>query len=31
MAYNLAPPSNGRLVTNLILGANFIMSHIAHF
>jgi len=25
------PPSNGRIVRNLILGANFIQSHILHF
>lgn len=31
MAYNVAPPKNGRLVRNLILGANYIQSHILHF
>jgi ferredoxin hydrogenase large subunit/hydrogenase large subunit len=31
MAYNVSPPDNGRIVRNLIQGANFIMSHITHF
>ena len=31
MAYKVAPPDNGRMVRNLIQGANFIMSHISHF
>lgn len=31
MAFSLSPPSNGRLLRNLIQAANFIMSHIAHF
>jgi ferredoxin hydrogenase large subunit/hydrogenase large subunit len=31
MAYKVAPPDNGRIVRNLIQGANFIMSHISHF
>ena len=31
MAYGIAPPDNGRIVRNLIQGANFIMSHITHF
>ncbi len=31
MAYGIHPPENGRLVRNLIQGANFIMSHITHF
>ena len=31
MAYTLAPPNNGRLLRNLILGANYIQSHILHF
>jgi Ni,Fe-hydrogenase I large subunit len=30
-AYQVAPPSNGRLVRNLIQAANFITSHITHF
>jgi Ni,Fe-hydrogenase I large subunit len=30
-AYGIAPPENGRLVRNLILGANYIQSHIIHF
>lgn len=30
-AYKAAPPPNGRLVRNLILGANYIQSHIIHF
>ncbi|MBF0102279.1 MAG: nickel-dependent hydrogenase large subunit [Desulfobacterales bacterium] len=31
MAYQIRLPSNGRLVRNLIQGANFIQSHIIHF
>ena len=31
MAYGIAPPDNGRLIRNLILGANYIQSHILHF
>jgi ferredoxin hydrogenase large subunit/hydrogenase large subunit len=30
-AYGIQPPENGRLVRNLILGANFIQSHLIHF
>ena len=30
-AYGIRPPDNGRLLRNLILGANFIQSHIIHF
>ncbi|MEW6238606.1 MAG: nickel-dependent hydrogenase large subunit [Candidatus Omnitrophota bacterium] len=30
-AYGVQPPNNGRLARNLILGANFIQSHIIHF
>ena len=30
-AYSIVPAENGRLVRNLILGANFIQSHIIHF
>lgn len=30
-AYGIEPPENGRLVRNLILGANYIQSHIIHF
>lgn len=30
-AYNVTPPANGRLLRNLILGANYIQSHIIHF
>ncbi|UCG49286.1 MAG: nickel-dependent hydrogenase large subunit [Phycisphaerales bacterium] len=30
-AYNTSPPANGRILRNLVLGANFIMSHILHF
>ncbi len=30
-AYGILPPPNGRLSRNLILGANFIQSHITHF
>ncbi|MFO1475210.1 MAG: nickel-dependent hydrogenase large subunit [Verrucomicrobiota bacterium] len=31
MAYQLAPPDNGRLLRNLTQAANFIASHITHF
>lgn len=31
MAYGVTPPENGRLIRNLILGANYIQSHILHF
>lgn len=31
MAYGIRLPENGRLVRNLILGANYIQSHILHF
>lgn len=30
-AFDMYPPNNGRIVRNLVLGANFIMSHILHF
>ncbi len=30
-AYGATPPKNGRLIRNLILGANYIQSHILHF
>lgn len=30
-AYGITPPDNGRLLRNLILGANYIQSHITHF
>ena len=30
-ALGITPPPNGRILRNLILGANFIMSHILHF
>ena len=30
-AFNVTPPPNGRIMRNLVLGANFIMSHILHF
>jgi Ni,Fe-hydrogenase I large subunit len=30
-AYGVTPPKNGRLIRNLILGANYIQSHILHF
>ncbi len=30
-AYGVTPPENGRLLRNLILGANYIQSHIIHF
>ncbi|RLB09970.1 MAG: nickel-dependent hydrogenase large subunit [Deltaproteobacteria bacterium] len=31
MAFGIKPPTNGRLVRNLILGANYIQSHVLHF
>lgn len=31
MAYGVTPPPNGRLARNLILGANYIQSHLTHF
>jgi Ni,Fe-hydrogenase I large subunit len=30
-AYGILPPKNGRLLRNLILGANYLQSHILHF
>ncbi|MHC4637246.1 MAG: nickel-dependent hydrogenase large subunit [Planctomycetota bacterium] len=30
-AFNVTPPANGRILRNLVLGANFVMSHILHF
>ena len=30
-ALGVIPPDNGRILRNLVLGANFIMSHILHF
>lgn len=30
-AFGVTPPDNGRLIRNLILGANFLQSHILHF
>lgn len=30
-AYKITPPKNGRLIRNLVLGANFMQSHILHF
>ena len=30
-AFGVAPPANGRILRNLILGANFIQSHVLHF
>jgi Ni,Fe-hydrogenase I large subunit len=30
-AFGVQPPDNGRIMRNLILGANFIQSHILHF
>ena len=30
-AFEVAAPDNGRVVRNLVLGANFLMSHILHF
>ena len=31
MAYGVRPPDNGRLIRNILLGANYIQSHILHF
>ncbi len=30
-AFGITPPPNGRILRNLVLGANFVMSHILHF
>lgn len=30
-AFSVTPPTNGRIMRNLVLGANFVMSHILHF
>jgi len=30
-AFGVTPPDNGRLLRNLVLGANFIQSHVLHF
>jgi len=30
-AFSVTPPTNGRLLRNLILGANYIQSHLIHF
>lgn len=30
-AFGVVPPDNGRILRNLVLGANFIQSHILHF
>ncbi len=30
-AFDVTPPANGRILRNLVLGANFIMSHVLHF
>jgi len=30
-AFDVTPPPNGRLIRNLLLGANFLQSHILHF
>jgi len=30
-AFGIAPPGNGRLLRNLILGANYLQNHILHF
>jgi hydrogenase large subunit len=30
-AFNVTPPENARIMRNLVLGANFIQSHILHF
>ncbi|MBU0992235.1 MAG: nickel-dependent hydrogenase large subunit [Proteobacteria bacterium] len=30
-AYGVSPPSNGRIIRNIILAANYIQSHIIHF
>jgi hydrogenase large subunit len=31
MAYGMQPTTNGRVIRNLVLGANFIQSHVLHF
>jgi hydrogenase large subunit len=30
-AFGVTPPTNGRIIRNLILGANYVQSHILHF
>ncbi|MBU0717893.1 MAG: nickel-dependent hydrogenase large subunit [Planctomycetes bacterium] len=30
-AFSVVPPANGRILRNLVLGANFIQSHLLHF
>ena len=30
-AFGIVPPDNGRVLRNLVLGANFIQSHVLHF
>jgi hydrogenase large subunit len=30
-AFGITPPANGRIMRNLVLGANFVQSHILHF
>jgi len=30
-AFSVSPPDNGRILRNLVLGANFIQSHVLHF
>ena len=30
-AFGVSPPDNGRILRNLMLGANFIQSHLLHF
>ncbi len=30
-AFNVLPPTNGRVIRNLLVGANFLQSHILHF
>lgn len=30
-AFGITPPDNGRLLRNMVLGANFVQSHILHF
>ncbi|MGE5398477.1 MAG: nickel-dependent hydrogenase large subunit [Chitinophagales bacterium] len=30
-AFGIEPPNNGRIIRNLILGANYVQSHILHF
>lgn len=30
-AFGIEPPSNGRIIRNLILGSNYVQSHILHF